>query len=352
MATGISTTDARGLFTKKLVAVYRERKRPLNFLRSFFANEEAYTKEVSIEVERGRELIAVDVERGTEGNRNQFTKSTEKIIIPPYYREFFDITQLAIYDRAIGSSDPGAFAALLSETTDRIGTLQDKIERSYEKQCGDVMQTGIITLNNGITIDYRRKPGSFVVKTPGSTTWDQANVSPYDDIQAGCEFIRTIGKSTGGQFNAIFGDAAWTAFLKNNVVTGRNNIFHINLDAIAPPQMNAMGALYQGRITCGSYIVDMWTYPEIYETLSNGVKTQSKYINKNNVIILPQVPKFVLAFGAIPRLLDQPAQKGAFVVSDFVSERLVSHIYDIQSAGVAVPVAVDQIYTLTPTNVA
>jgi hypothetical protein len=66
----ISVTDARGLFTKMLIDVYQERIKPTAFLRSFFPSETSPTKEVAIEVERGFEKIAVDVFRGTEGNRN------------------------------------------------------------------------------------------------------------------------------------------------------------------------------------------------------------------------------------------------------------------------------------------
>jgi hypothetical protein len=64
---------------------------------------------------------------------------------------------------------------------------------------------------------------------------------------------------------------------------------------------------------------------------------------------LPEAPKFKLGFAAVPRLLknaDSNVVKGAYLVGEYQDERNTAHIMDIKSAGVAVPVAVDQIYTM------
>jgi predicted glycoside hydrolase/deacetylase ChbG (UPF0249 family) len=53
----IATTDARGLFTKMVVDVFRESVTPTGFLRSFFTVREEITKNLSIEVQRGTEKI-------------------------------------------------------------------------------------------------------------------------------------------------------------------------------------------------------------------------------------------------------------------------------------------------------
>src|ERR1017187_8822852 len=103
----ISTTDAKGLFTNTLIDVYKEKIKSTNFLRSFFPTVESPSLEVSIEVQRGFEKTAVDVVRGTDGNRNTFSKTTEKIFIPPFYREYFDATQLQLYDRLYGATEIG-----------------------------------------------------------------------------------------------------------------------------------------------------------------------------------------------------------------------------------------------------
>jgi hypothetical protein len=99
----IKTADAKGLVTKMLIDVYRENIQVQSFLRSFFEVKESLAKTISIEVQRGTEKVAVDVERGTDGNRNSVSKSTEKIFLPPYYKEWFDATELDLYDIMFGS---------------------------------------------------------------------------------------------------------------------------------------------------------------------------------------------------------------------------------------------------------
>lgn len=55
-----------------------------------------------------------------------------------------------------------------------------------------------------------------------------------------------------------------------------------------------------------------------------------------------------MAHCAVPQLIDQPGQtpqQGPYVIGNYKDPRKVADEFDIQSAFVAVPVAVDQIYT-------
>jgi hypothetical protein len=341
----ISTTDARGLYTKYLIDVYRERISPLAFLRSFFPTKESVTKFVSIDVQRGSEKVAVDVQRGTEGNRNTFNKSTEKIFEPPYYKEFFDATQLDLYDKLFGLDgevDNEVLAQLIDDIADKYVMLTDKIERAYELQCAQVLETGIVTLNAGINIDFKRKAGSLVDNS--GSTWATGTNDPLSHLEAGANFLRQTGKSQGGIVNVIMGSAAFSAFIANATVKARADIRNFSLDSIRLPQRNSVGAVLQGEVAGGSYAFRLWTYPEYYEN-SSGVMTP--YVNPKKVILLPETPRFKLAFAGVPQLLTKgaPVKKGAFVFGDYIDQKNEAHIFDVKSAGVAVPVAVDQIYT-------
>lgn len=342
----ISTTDARGLFTKMLIDVYQERIRPTGFLRGFFPTVTEPTKELSIEVERGFEKIAVDVVRGTEGNRNTFSKSTEKIFVPPLYREYFDATQLDLYDRVLGSQgtvNEKLFAALMNRVADRLGLLQDKIERAKELQCAQIIETGIVTIEAGVNIDFKRKAASLVNEGAGQYFAD--NIDPFKKLEAGCEFQRTVGKSGDAVFNALFGKTAWADFLANTKFLARQDFTNMSLDNVTGPARNGVGAAYHGMVTAGSYKVALWTYPEFYDNAS-GVSTP--YLNAKKVVMIPSNPRFKLGHGAVPQLIGQPGQmptQGEYVVGEFIDERKATHDFDIQSAPLAIPVAVDQIYT-------
>lgn len=344
----ISATDAQALFTKKLIELYKERPVTTSFLRSFFPTDESDTKEISIMVIRGTEKIAVDVQRGTEGNRNSFSKSTEKIFVPPYYREYFDATDLDLYDSLFGASEISVdkLASFLNSVADKFGILQDKIERAYERQCAQVLQTGVVTLNAGINIDFKRKADSLVDLNATTGYWTVANHDLYADLITGCNFIRQKGKSQGGTFNAIFGASALSAMMGNAVFTTRQNLFNMSLDMIAPPQRDAVGGVFLGQLTAGTNKINVWSYPEFYDDAA-GVSTP--YIDDTNVILIPVKPRFKLGFAAVPQLLKAAGQKivkGAYLFGEYLDERNTAHIMDVKSAGVAIPVAVDQIYTM------
>lgn len=347
----IATSDVRALFTKTLVDVYQERTRPTSFLRSFFPTETSPTKEISIEVERQGEFVAVDVFRGTEGNRNTWSQSTEKIFVPPMYREYFDATQFDLYDRVLGSqgnAQAPLFAALLNKVSDRLSSLQDKIERAYEIQCAQVLETGVVTMKAGTAIDFKRKAASIVDLGSGGY-FDNNSNDPFVAFKNGANFLRTVGKAGDIVFNAICGEAALAALLANTKFTARQNLFNMALDQVHAPQREATGAAYHGTITAGGYKVQLWTYPQSYDTLVAGALTANKYINDKKITMIPANPRFKLAHAAVPQLIGEPGQlpvQGAYVIGEFMDTRNAVHDFDIQSAAVALPVAVDQIYTM------
>lgn len=342
----IATSDVRGLFTKMLIEVYKEITEPTSFLRSFFKTKETSTKELSIEVQRNSEKFAVDVERGTEGNRNSFSKSTEKIFIPPFYREFFDATELDLYDRLFTDSamESGVFSDFLTQMAEKLKQLQNKIERSYEKQVSEVFETGVVQLNAGINIDFKRKAASLVDKGAGNY-WATGTVDPNKDLEAAANFIRKEGKSSAGTLTVIMGSTAWTDYLNNTIVKERADIRNFKLDDIVSPQKGTTGGTFHGQVAGGSYRFNIWTYPQFFE---NSVGTLVDYINAKKVIVVPEITRYTLGFAAVPQLLTKTGgrvRKGAFIVDDFVDERNAKHVFDMKSAGVAIPVAVDTIHT-------
>jgi hypothetical protein len=342
----IATTDAYGLFTKYLIDVYRERIKPTNFLRSFFKVDVSTTKELAIEVQRGDEMIAVDVVRGTDGNRNQWSHSTEKIFVPPYFKEYFDLTQLQLYDRLFGATtiDDALFARLINDTADKVMQQQEKIERTIEKNCAEIFVDGIVQLKAGINIDYKRKAASLV--DDGAGQYFANAINPFTKFEAGCDFLRKVGKSPGGTFNAILGTEALADLLANAAFLTRQNLFNMALDQVTGPQRNEnTGATFHGIITCGTYKVQLWAYPQFYKNPDTGLLTP--YIDPKKVVMLPTVTNFKLGFAAVPQLLKpgQPVRSGAFIVSEFTNEEHKTHKIYVESAPLPIPTAIDTIYT-------
>ena len=188
----IPTVQGHPVFTNALQAKWDELLglKPTGFLRSFFKKRTTQAKNISVAVRRGTEKVAVDVMRGTEGNRNELRKHSLKEYLPPYYKEYFDATDIDHYDviferlPEIGKST-GAIAEAVQSALNQVQILKDKIERAYELQASQVLQTGIVTLDNGDNIDFKRKAGSIVVKD-AADYWTADGVNPLTDVATGC----------------------------------------------------------------------------------------------------------------------------------------------------------------------
>lgn len=349
----LNAAEARGLFTKRLIAVYKEQNMPTGFLRSFFPSKESSSLNISIEVMRGFEKIAVDIERGSRGNGNKFSKSTEKIFQPPLYREYFNAVDLDFYDRLFSRSenvdlDPITFREWLDTVIEKLVILRNKIERAYEVQCSQVLDTGIVTLTSGDNVDFKRQASSKIVI---ATKWD-VSTNPIADLITGCTFIRTEGKFSGGTITGIFGEDALESLINNSSFQSRADIKDYELGLIREPQRNAEGATLHGRVTAGAYKINIWTYPQFF---TNSGGTATPYIDTKKVILLPELPNFVLGFAGVPMSMATgntnipttiaPA-RGSYHVGEYLDLRKATHEFDVQSAGLAVPVAVDQVYTM------
>jgi hypothetical protein len=348
----IPITQLRAEFTEAVVALYSSRLRPTDFLRSFFPTSTAPTKYVSIEVQRLGERIAADVLRGTEGNRNTFSKTTAKTFFPPYFREYLDITELDLYETVLGNQmsgnpSPALMAALVETVADKLGVLVDKIERSKELQCSQVLVDGIVTMNNGDNIDFKRKTASKVDLNGAGGYWSTTSTDVFAQLAAGCQFIRTVGRTGDSIFNLIMGENAYAALLKNTVFLGRQDLVNLSLDTVTGPQRTANGAAYHGSISAGAYTIRLWTYPQFYDTNATPSVT-TPYVPQNKIILLPSNPKFVMAHAAVPQLIGEPGQlprQGEYVFGDYIDQRKATHEFDVMSACVPIPVAVDTIWT-------
>jgi hypothetical protein len=348
----IPANQARSTFTKARVAAYKEMPRPTEFLRSFFKPVEKTTRYLSIEVERGTEKVAVDVIRGGEGNMNQFGRSTEKVIDPPFYHEKFNATELDLYDRLFtesGDISDSQLADFVTGINEKLSGLQNKVERAYEVMAAQVFKTGVVQLESGDNIDFRRKAGSMVDLGAGNY-WATATVDPMTALENGCNFLRSVGKAQGGVYNAILGSTAMRDLQNNPVFQAKANLRRVLLVDMPQLVRESTGGVLHGRITVGSYEVNLWTYPEEY-TDADG--NQQPYVNPKDVVMIPENPRFTHGFAAVPQLLTKEGgasngitlKRGAYIFNDWIDTGKTAHYFDVKSAGITIPTAVDQIYT-------
>jgi hypothetical protein len=340
----ISTVDARGLFTVDLADAFSDLKEAPKYFGYYFPESVHPTKNLSIEVVRNSERIAVDVIRGTEGNLNTFAKSSEKIFTPALFDEFFNLTEQDLYDALYNyQTISGAmYGRLLMDTAEKVKALQNKIDRTYEYYRAQILLNGVVPLVNGDSINFQRKAASLVdLAATAGGYWSSA-VNPFNQIADMIVFIRTIGKSTATVFDLTLGSLAIRGLYANAEFKSRQNLFNMKLDNVMPPQASTEGAMYHGEITAGEYRVRLWSYPEFY---TNASGTMVPYMTPEYGILLPEKPHFKMAYAAVPQLVDPQAGPyvGKFKMYEFMDQRKVIHSIGLKSAGMPITTAVDQV---------
>lgn len=352
----ISLNQHREHITKRIIATFSDNIPVRSGLSAFFPASTTVERMVGIEVERNRQLVAVDVRRSTDANRNKFSKFLEKLYEPPFFNESWDFTTAQRYDVTFGAttnpSKPDALN-MMREANNKMTALRNRIERAIQIQHAQVLQTGIVTMKNGDNVDYKRKATSLVALGAGAR-WNEGTSDPLKDLADGCEFLREEGLAAGNTVNAIMGRDAFANFISNDKVQKNADFRNIKRVEIGMPQFdNTTGLSFQSQIGTADYIVNIWTYNEFFET-DAGVKT--KYIDVKNCILISDDFVGKTAFAGIPAIkrdksnAEYPAFitpiEADFYINNYIDPVKKAHWFEIASAPLAIPVSVDRMYTI------
>lgn len=324
---------------------------------AMFPSETTPTLYVNVEVERDNDLIAVDVQRFTEGRKNKTTKATEHIYEPPFYKEDYDFARDEVYMNTVAlgvTSAAGANQAIAQNALKNIRNNRKKIERAIRKQQADVLQTGIVTLKNGDSIDYRRKAESMVDLSVLSAYWSDPASTPMTDLGVGMTFLRDVGQSGGSTINVVMRTDALTAFLANASVQEVAEIKRITRLEIDMPQFSeATGMTFHGQVAAGDFVVNLWTYNEKY-TDANG--DTAYYLDRENVVIIPSDFQGKTVFGGLPYMREMSSGgvsikvpgviEADFLLRGYDDEKTISATLELTSAPLVVPFTIDKVYTM------
>lgn len=341
---------------KKIVGRFQEDIPVRAGFSGFFPTETTPTLMVDVEVERDNDLIAVDVMRFTEGKKNKFTRHTEHTYVPPFFKEDYDFARDEVYMNtvALGATNvPGANQAIAQNALKNVRKNKKKIERAIRKQQSDVLQTGIVTLKNGDSIDFRRKAASMV-DLGGGNYWNEASTLPADDLGDATTFLRNIGNSVGSTVNVTMRTDAMNALLANASMKEILNSRRMDRAKIDMPQFNeASGMAFHGQIAAGDFVVNLWTYNEKYTDADGNTQY---YLDRENAVVLPSDFTGKTVFGGLPfmrkaTLGGTGAKVPGVMEKDFLlraydDEKTISSTLELTSAPLVVPFTIDKIYTI------
>lgn len=358
----ISIIDHSAKLTSKIVGKFEEMIPVRSGFSGWFPEETTPTLEVDVEVQRDNDLIAVDVVRFTEGNKNKFSKVSEHKYVPPFFKEDYDFQRDQVYMNTIalgvGMENAQVNRVIALNALKNVTKNRAKIERAIRKQQADVLQTGIVTLINGDNIDYRRKATSMVNVSAGAGEYwsDTTSGTPLTDIRKGMDFLRNVGNSGGSAVNVVMRSAAFEALLataqvKNQGVNVIQQIQRINIGM--PHFEGASGFAHQGMIAAGDFSVNLWTYNEKYTDSSGNTQY---YLGENLAVMLPDDFQGKTVFGGLPVMnttsiggvsVDVPGIAEAnYLIRSYSDKKTLSSTIELTSAPLVVPFTIDKIYTM------
>lgn len=353
----ISIIDHSSNITSKVVGAFEEIIPVRAGFSALFPEETTGTLAVDVEVQRDNDLIAVDVVRFTEGNKNKSTRATEHKYVPPFFKEDYDFNRDEVYQHTISMgvlNNAGVNKLIAQSALKNVTKNRAKIERAIRKQQAEVLQTGIVTLKNGDNIDFKRKALSMPVLS-GVNLWSaSATAKPIDDLALGMRFLRDVGNSNGADVNVVMRSDSFNAFMAAEQVKEQaewTNIKRMNIDF---PQFNeATGLAFQGQIAAGDFNVNLWTYNEKYTDSLGATKF---YLDANKVVMIPSDFMGKTIFGGLPVMNDvsigntitrMPGIVEAnYLIRAYSDERTMSSTLELSSAPIVVPFTVDKIYTI------
>ena len=342
----MSLTDMLPLFTSQIVAKYTDHTKFKSFGRSLFTEVTTVSKLASVISQRGLKLISSDVERGQRGTLNVFDKSTQKNILPPYFNEMINLTELDSYDYLFveGVQAEVAWGAFLDDLAKRMEFIMNKIDGAYEKQCWDLLLTGIVTLVNGDSISYGRKSGSLV--DPGAGNYFANAVDPYGTtFERGATWLNETGKIQGNTINVIFGKTAWKDYLNNASVVARDLKVNNNLEVLANKAIiDSTGKVFKGATTIGQFNYQFFVYNDWWE---DAAQTKTPFLDPKKVVMLPDTLPGVMTYTAVPQRVrpGQSPTKSKFTVYTAVDEFQDAEYTGVKSAGIPILAGIDQVYT-------
>lgn len=352
----ISANEHKSHITNTIIGRFSDYSPPKMGLSVFFPPTITTSKKVSIEVRRGRKLMAADVQRGRGGNINKFTSYNEKLYIPPFYEEKFDLTESEVYDVTYGQdANPNTAQAgrMIEDANEKLEILRDTIELAKENQRAEALQTGIVGMENGDNVDYKRKAASIKVLT-GTAVWNDDTSDPLQDLETGIKFCRQEGKSATRRYNLIMGSEAYPAFRDHKKIKEFADIRNMTIIDLGQPEFNDVtGLTYQGRLYVTNGAIDLWTYDEFYEDKDGN---NIELIDSKNVILLPSDFIGRTAHAGVPAILrDQSkAEFSQFIqqtasqyhINNYIDPNVMAHWFKIYSAPLALPFSIDRLFTI------
>jgi hypothetical protein len=256
-----------------------------------------------VHVRRSGRKIAVPVMTvDANGRENTFSSFSESSFKPAVYKENITIKAGDLWNQQFGSTvyDQAQYRIVQQRAVEiALSEVTSTIRRGVELQAAQALASGTLSLlaedgSTRLSLSFSPKSSHFVT---AGTSW-ATSTTKIADLAAVQEQIRVDGKRTVKHL--IFGRRAWSDFTSDTTVRAYLDTRRDNRGSVERPSIRSEDASWHGYFPLDHNEVNLWTYAASYEHPQTGADT--KYINDDHILMLPEQTEFDLVFGAIPRI--------------------------------------------------
>ncbi len=337
------------------------KQKPSMFLANLFKKRQLKGIKVELQGRVVKGYYSVDVKLGTGGRYNSLDEYSKRDFVVPEYNDIASLTEEDVFKAQFGQTEYDQVGSVINAINDGQEIFSDKQRRAEEKQASDALFQGKIVLAGGNKIDFNKKETHK--KSVSEAKWDTETGDPISVIKDLISLCMSDGRISTSEWNIIFEDNGLNAFLGNAKVKSNGNWNEgIKRTDINMPVELTPGAMFHGRISVGSYLVNVWSYNEKY-TVPVGYDFANEgeefgYIPKGCAALLPMNPNFLRYYGAINNT-NAPASPGIGGNKlELIEAEQLPYAYDILEDGsgvtkygvksrpLCVPVEIDSFATI------
>ena len=327
-----------GAVKKAMEIGFDNRQKPSMFLANLFKKKQLKGIKVELQGRVVESYYSVDVKLGTGGRYNSLDEYDKKEFVVPEYNDIASLTEEDVFKAQFGQTEYDQAANIIESINDGQEIFSDKQRRSEEKQASDGLFTGKIVLAGGNKINFNKKASHSI--SVSSAKWNTQSGDPISVLKTAIGLCIADAKISASEWNFVLDEAGFDALIGNANFKAKSNWNDgIKRTDINMPEELTPGAMFHGRISVGSYIVNIWTYPEKY-TVPKGYGfanegQQFGYIPSGCALLVPMNPNFVRYYGAINNTNAQIKPGIGGTKLELVEKEQLPYAYDVLDDGSA-----------------
>jgi hypothetical protein len=355
--TTISREDALGVFTQTIIDLVTIDPEVPDFFRTFFRTIERASYEVTFEVVRSGRVVHEDMDIYSGPKIVKNLKSSQNMFVPPFYDIAYAQNAYDAFQRQVGTTGYISEADMVSYASEVARGVQlnlDNQDRTEELLAAQVMDSGVVTLVNSDSVDFKRKTESMQ-DYDAAADFSINTVDPLKILQTDANFMVDEGKVDQNEvINVVMGEEVANAFENNpNIKEKADNRRYEDIVRLSSGQTISGGARSLGIVKQGTFNFRLWVYAGRYDAVDG--ETNVRFLDTKKYVMLPNSVDFIYFYGGCPAWSGPKTQANRYTVAmtgrrcfyEAEDELAVSKLFGFKTRPLPIPRQVDRIVTRT-----